>query len=85
MELASAQKQAEEALRPFVGQDLTTEVLNEIENTTNGLIQDWAKERLFVHDGRGNLVRGIKVWYDLFDGALRFAFRYLSQPQNIRK
>ena len=76
MKLSDAKAQAEEALRPFVGKELTTEVLNEIENITNELIQQWAKIHFFVQDEKGNLIRGIKVWYDLFDGELRFAFRY---------
>jgi len=83
MELKDAKKQVEDRLGKFRGVDLTTEVLNEIENITNELIQEWAKFHYFVKDERGNLIRGIKVWYDLFDGRLRFAFRYPSQLMNV--
>ena len=83
MELKSAKLAAEESLRRFVGQDLTTEVLNEIENTVNGLIRSWTYHKFFVHDERGNLVKGIKIWYDSFDGSLRTAFRYPSTIINI--
>lgn len=81
MELKTAKAQAEERLKRFVGLDeITTETLNEIENEVNDLIVGWARDhRYFVQDGRGNLVKGIKLWYDLFSGSLRFAFRYLGQ------
>jgi len=85
MDLADAKRQAENRLRPFVGSELDTEGLNAIENETNSLILAWAEKKFFVHDNRGNLIRGIKLWYDLFTGDLRFAFRYPSQPMNIRK
>jgi hypothetical protein len=83
MESATAKAQAEERLRPFVGVDLSTEVLNDIENTVNELIMEWAKLRFFLHDGKGNLIKGIKLWYDLFNGQLRFAFRYPTTQINI--
>lgn len=83
MQLKDAKTQVEDRLGKFRGADLTTEVLNEIENITNNLIQEWAKLSFFVRDERGNLIRGIKVWYDLFTGELKFAFRYPSQPMNV--
>ena len=79
MELKKAKASAEELLRPFVGQVLTTEVLNSIEDTVNDLIYVWAQERFFVRDEQGMLVKGIKVWYDVFDGSLRIAYRYPVQ------
>ena len=83
MELKSAKLEAEEALRPLVGKELTTPELNEIENTVNGLIRSWTYHKFFVHDERRNLVKGIKIWYDSFDGSLRIAFRYPSTIINI--
>lgn len=83
MELKDAIRQAENRLRIFVGTELDTEALNSIENEVNSLIVAWAEKRFFVHDGRNNLIRGIKIWYDLFDGSLKFAFRYPSQPMNV--
>jgi len=85
MDKAGAKEEAERILRRFVGTDLTTEALNEIEDIVNSLIVSWAKKMFFIHDDQGNLVKGIKIWYDLFDGSLRFAFRYPSQLQNIRR
>jgi len=85
MESATAQSQARERLAAFIGVELSTEVLNDIENTVNALILEWAKLNFFIHDGKGNLIRGIKIWYDLFDGSLKFRFRYPSQPMNIRR
>ena len=82
MDHKEAKAQAEKVLRPFVGQDLTTEVLNQTEDSVNFLILEWSKVRYFVHDGRGRLVRGIKIWYDLHDGSLKFRFRY---PREILK
>lgn len=78
MELKDAKAQANAALNKFRGVELTTEVLNDIENTVNSLIFGWAKnDRYFVKDNNGRLVKGIKLWYDLFNGSLKFAFRYL--------
>ena len=79
MELKTAKAQAEAALKKFSGkEEITTEDLNEIENIVNELIVGWARDhRYFVQDGRNNLIKGIKLWYDLFSGSLKFAFRYL--------
>lgn len=77
MELKHAKLQAEAELNKFVGVDLTTEVLNEIEDIVNRLIFGWARDhRYFVKDNTGRLVKGIKLWYDLFNGSLKFAYRY---------
>ena len=83
MKLEEAKAEAEEALRPFVGKELSTEVLNAIENTVNGLIVKWASLEFFVHDGTGLLIKGIKLWYDVFNGDLRFAFRYPSTQIHV--
>ncbi len=77
MDLAVAKAQAESGLRHFVEQELTTPVLNSIENIVNGLIYSWARDhRFFVHDGNGRVVKGIKIWYDEHNGSLRTEFRY---------
>ena len=41
MNRAEAKWQAEASLREFIGVELTTEILNEIENRVNGLIENW--------------------------------------------
>lgn len=81
MNLADAKEQAEAALRPIAdrvaaGEDLSTEVLNEIENQVNNLLYLWHLKNYHVHDGRGRLVKGIKLCYDLFNGSLQTRFRY---------
>lgn len=77
MELATAKAQAKAALQQFVGIEiLSTEVLNQIENVTNGLIMGWRQERFLVHDGRGMVISGIKLWFCEHSGALRTKFRY---------
>ena len=83
MDRKEAKAQTEKALRPFVGQELTTEALNQIEDAVNFLILEWSKALYFIHDGRGNLVRGIKIWYDLHDGSLKFRFRYPATIINM--
>ena len=76
MDIRDAKKQAENRLRIFVGVDLDTDTLNSIEDEVNSLILAWAKKRFLVKDNNGNFIRGIKIWYDLFDGSLKFRFRY---------
>ena len=77
MELATAKAQARTALQQFVGIEiLSTEVLNQIENVANGLVMGWRQERFFVHDDRGMIISGIKVWFCEHSGALQFKFRY---------
>lgn len=77
MELAVAKIQAEAALRRFVGVELSTEVLNDIENAVNSLIWTWMSLHSFlVRDHQGRIVAGIKLWFDHFDGRLRTRFRY---------
>lgn len=79
VDLKAARAEADLLLRPFVEQELTTEVLNSIEDIVNDLIIGWATKRFFVRDEQGLLVKGIKVWYDVFDGSLRIAYRYPIQ------
>ncbi len=83
MELKDAKAQVEDRLGKFRGTDLTTEVLNEIENITNELILEWIRIRYYVRDERGNLINGIKVWYDLFNGKLKFTFKYPPTIVNV--
>ena len=79
MDKVAAKAEAEESLRLYVGVDLTTDILNEIENIVNELIVVWAKKMFFIYDDFENLVSGVKIWYDLFNGKLRFSFRYPSR------
>lgn len=84
MNLVEAKRQAEISLREFVGQELTTEVLNEIENRVNGLVYNWAHERFAVlapfgpqgGQTRQYPIKGIKIKYSEFNGGLEFSFRY---------
>jgi len=76
MDLATAKAQAESSLRVFVGKELTTPVLNDIENRVNGLVAGWSREGFFVHDSLGRIMAGIKIWFDHFDGELRIQPRY---------
>ena len=77
MDLATAKSQAEEVLRPLVGNMITTELLNDIENKVNDLIWIWLEEHNFlVTDGAGRVITGIKMWFDPHSGALRTRFRH---------
>ena len=87
MDLETAQQEARTYLQRFIGVGeavRTTSFLNELEDVINGLIWTWARDHNFrVHDdGFGSpkkslrLIKGVKIWYDDFDGSLRFAFRY---------
>ena len=85
MNLALAKGQAEAALREFVGVELTTEVLNEIENRVNGLIENWRALDFTVWvpfgprggtSARRYAISGVKLKFNDFDGDLEMSYRY---------
>lgn len=85
MSLVHAKRQAEGVLREFVDVELTTEVLNEIENRVNGLIESWSTFGFSVWvpfgprggtSGHRYTIFGVKLKFNDHSGDLEMSYRY---------
>lgn len=76
MNLQQARLEAWAFLEHFIGHEITTDLLNSLEDQVNNLIRIWAAHKYFVTDDEGAVISGIKLYQDPFDDSLCFEYRY---------